>query len=446
MAMELVRDEPEAVLGARLKVLGVGGAGCNAVIRMVQAGLYGVDFVLVNTDQQVFERVGDAHGASVSKVRIGTKVTRGLGAGGNPEFGKKAAEEDKDIISQHLQNTDMLFITGGMGGGTGTGAAPVVAKLAKEMGILTVAIVSKPFMFEGTTRLNNAEAGIEELRTVVDTLIVIPNDKIFAMGEKDMPFAQALARADEILFQATQAISDLITQVGEMNVDFADVKSVLEGSGGNAIIGIGIAKGEDRATEAAKRAISHPLMDNITINGSKAVLVNFCGNISASEINQAATFIHEQAGSDAKIKYGFVPDIDAQDEFRVTVIASGVARRKPAQRIPTAAQTTQRILQSSDMFAPETQNTRTQPRVQVAEPQREYNNSAFYEEERPFERDVRKEPAFIPSNNAPQQPEKPAKQEIEEDLVGVAASVSDGLWDFAPDDYDLPAYKRRGGK
>ncbi len=420
-------DEVEVSTSARLKVVGVGGAGVNAVTRMINAGLEGVEFVCVNTDQQSLDQC-----PAPLKVRIGTRLTRGLGAGGDPELGRKAAEEDKDMISEYLQETDMLFITAGMGGGTGTGASPVIAKLAREMGILTVAVVTKPFPFEGRTRFENAERGLEELKSVVDALIVIPNEKLLSIV-KDAPLLESFARADEVLLNAVQGISELITKPGLINLDFADVCAVLRNVGGNALIGSGVASGEGRALEAAKRAISSPLMDNVSIAGSKSVLINITGgpSLTLDEVNEAANLISEQAGPEATIYFGTVLDEQLQDEVRVTVIASVPARRGKQSRQPLSTTFTQRLAQAMDSIF----DVPPQPRQVAHAPE------AQAQEDPP-----KTAPTFIPQEAAPSEEEQKDKASdgvSEESVVSIDSGNVPGLLDFSPDDYDTPAYLRR---
>jgi cell division protein FtsZ len=304
---------------ARMKVAGVGGAGGNAVNRMIDAGLSGVDFISINTDLQDLENCKATH-----RVQIGTRLTKGLGAGANPELGKKALEEDRDVVAESLLGADMIFVAAGMGGGTGTGAAPLVAEIAKDQGALTIGIVTKPFDFEGKKRMSRAMTGIEELKDKVDTLIIIPNQKLLNLATPDTRFTDAFKMADEVLLQATKGISDLISVPGLINLDFADVKTVMAEMG-DALMGIGYGAGEGRAKEAANQAISSPLLDNVSINGAKAVLINITGNsnISLLDVNEAASLITEAAGADANIIFGAVIDEALQDEIRVTVIATG---------------------------------------------------------------------------------------------------------------------------
>jgi cell division protein FtsZ len=304
---------------ARMKVVGVGGAGGNAVNRMIDQGLSGVDFISLNTDLQDLENCKANH-----RIQIGSRLTKGLGAGASPEIGRKAIEEDRDVVAEALLGSDMVFVTCGMGGGTGTGASPLVAEIAKDQGALTIGIVTKPFEFEGRKRMNRALMGIEELKDRVDTLIVIPNQKLLALATPDTRLTEAFRMADDVLLSATKGISDLISVPGLINLDFADVKTVMSEMG-DALMGIGCGIGENRATEAATQAISSPLLDNVSITGAKALLINITGNSNMSllEINQAASLITEAAGADANIIFGAVIDESLQEELRVTVIATG---------------------------------------------------------------------------------------------------------------------------
>ncbi|GAB6152425.1 cell division protein FtsZ [Desulfosporosinus burensis] len=303
---------------AEIKVIGVGGGGNNAVNRMITAGLQGVDFVTVNTDSQALQlsRAGQ-------KVQIGIKLTKGLGAGANPEIGAKAAEESREELAKVLKGADMVFVTAGMGGGTGTGAAPIVAEVAKEMGALTVGVVTRPFTFEGRKRAMQAEKGIAELKSKVDTLITIPNDRLLQVVDKHTTIHEAFRIADDVLRQGVQGISDLIAVPGLINLDFADVKTIMSNTG-SALMGIGQATGENRAADAARKAISSPLLET-SIEGAKGVLLNITGgtNLTLFEVNEAAGIIAEAADPEANIIFGAVIDENLKEEIRVTVIATG---------------------------------------------------------------------------------------------------------------------------
>jgi len=316
--------EPDTMNSAKIKVIGIGGAGGNAVNTMIACNLKGVDFIAANTDAQ-------ALGASTSpiKIQIGAEVTKGLGAGSDPDVGRKSAIETKDMLRETLERADMVFITAGLGGGTGTGGAPIVAEIAKELGILTVAVVTKPFLFEGRKRNTQAEEGIAELRKIVDTLIVVPNQRLLSLGGKNLSLLEAFKKADDILYHAVKGISDLIMVPGLINLDFADVKTIMSEMG-MALMGTGIAKGDNRAVEAAQRAISSPLLEDNTIQGAHGILLNITGgpDMTLFEINEASSLIQSEAHEDANIIFGTVVDEDMVDEIRITVIATGFEEQK----------------------------------------------------------------------------------------------------------------------
>jgi len=306
-------------LNAKIKVVGVGGAGGNAINRMIKNNLMGVEFIAVNTDAQALN-----HSQAETKIQIGHELTKGLGAGAKLEIGSAAANESKEILIQALEGADMIFIAAGMGGGTGTGAAPIISQLSKEIGALTIGIVTKPFLFEGPSRTKRAEKGIEELRKNIDTLIVVPNEKLIDIVDESTQIEDAFAEADSILYQATSGIANLITQNGLVNLDFADVNTIMKDMG-DAIIGTGIAKGESRSVMAASMAISSPLLGDISISGAKGVLINFTGghDMKLTEVNEAAKIIQEEVGNEADIIFGSVIDPSIKDEIQITVIATG---------------------------------------------------------------------------------------------------------------------------
>jgi len=313
--MTFTFDQPNRH-GASIKVIGVGGAGCNAVNTMIAAELGSVDFIVANTDRQALD-----NNNSPQKIQIGDAITRGLGAGANPEIGRNSAMEDIEKIQQTMENADMVFVAAGMGGGTGTGAAPVIARAAKEMGALTVGVVTKPFKFEGKRRARIAEEGLRELRDHVDSLIVIPNEKLFKIAEKKTTLQDGFKMAD--------AISDLINMPGLINLDFADVKTIMSDMG-MAFMGMGIHSGDDRAAEAARKAISNPLLDDISIKGARGMLINVTGSSSLSfeDLEKATDFIREEAHEDANIIFGAAIDESMGDDFRITVIATGFSNEK----------------------------------------------------------------------------------------------------------------------
>ncbi len=332
--------------GAKIRVVGVGGGGGNAINSMIDMGLNGVDFFVINTDLQALER-----SKAPNKIQVGKNLTRGLGAGADPQIGMRAVEEDRDEVARALAGSDMVFVTAGMGGGTGTGGAPIVANIAKSVNALVVGIVTKPFNVEGKHRMANAEAGIEELKKHVDTLIVIPNQKLISIVDRDTPLEKAFNKANEVLYNATRGISDIITVPGYVNRDFADIRTVMK-EAGDALMGSGRANGENRAVDAAHAAISSPLLDGVSIAGAQGVLVNVCGgpNMSLVEADEAVQVIHDAAGEEANIIMGYVVDESFGDDIMVTVIATGFNRRgvgsvrpvkkdiKIVERIPTGLQ------------------------------------------------------------------------------------------------------------
>lgn len=313
-------DEDVNKSGAKMKVIGVGGAGGNAVNRMIDSDLQGVEFITANTDLQVLERT-----KSSQKIQLGAKLTKGLGAGSDPEIGRKAIEEERVLVEEALSGADMVFITAGMGGGTGTGASPIIAEISKQLGSLTVGVVTKPFQFEGKKRMERAERGIEELKEKVDTLIVIPNQRLITLVSKETSLLDAFKLADEVLLRATRGISDLITVPGLINLDFADVKMVMAEMG-DALMGTGSGNGEGRSREAAQAAISCPLLDEASISGAKGLLINITGglDLSLNEVSEATSVIHEAAGPEANIIFGAVIEEGIKEEVRVTVIATGL--------------------------------------------------------------------------------------------------------------------------
>lgn len=315
---------------ACIKVIGVGGGGGNAVNRMIAANVEGVEFIVANTDAQALEL-----SKAPTKIQLGGKLTRGLGAGGNPEVGCKSAEESKEELTQALKGADLVFVTAGMGGGTGTGAAPIVAEVAKSIGALTIAIVTKPFTFEGKRRLKQALAGIERLSGQVDSIVTIPNDRLLQIADKNTTLESAFSFADDILRQGVQGISDTIAKAGIINLDFADVRTIMQNTG-VALMGVGIAKGENRAVTAAKAAISSPLLE-LSIEGASGILLNISGsNLTLLEAQEAADFIYESAGTDADIMFGAFDDDNGSDEIKITIIATGFNRQQPAEQ-PVAA-------------------------------------------------------------------------------------------------------------
>ncbi len=337
MAMEIEMMDNLHV-GAKLKVVGVGGGGGNALNNMIEGGLKGVEFIAANTDLQDLE-----HSKAKLQIQLGSDLTRGLGAGADPEVGRQAALEDRDKIKEILSGSDMVFITAGLGGGTGTGGAPVIAEVAKEIGALTVAVVTKPFDFEGKKRMRQADSGIAELKKVVDTLIVIPNTRLRSLAPKNARFIDMLKKADEVLLHAVKGISDLIVSPGLFNLDFADVRTIMSEMG-VALMGTGEAAGDERAKQAAQKAISNPLLEDVRMDGARGVLINITASddISIDEVSEASTFIQEAAHEDANIIWGTVIDPNMGDNIRITVIATGIDSATEEARL-------ERVVNGSDL-------------------------------------------------------------------------------------------------
>lgn len=438
--MNLTFDfEDEALANARMKVVGIGGAGGNAIDRMIAAGLSGLEFVSVNTDLQALE-----YCRSDRKVQIGKKTTKGLGAGADPERGRRAIEEDRNAVYEALTNSEMIFVTAGMGGGTGTGAAPVIAEIAKDIGALTVGIVTKPFLFEGPQRMRRAEEGVLALKENVDTLIVIPNQRLLSIVPRETPLNAAFELADEVLLNATKGIADLVSIPGLVNLDFADVKAVMLEMG-DALMGSGCAKGESRAAEAAKQAIHSPLLEDVSITGAMGVLVNVTGgpDMTLHEVNDATTIVFEEAGSKANIIFGAVIDEAMRNEIRVTVIATGLrqtggrsavalGRRKfeiDSTKIDTREIPAIDRLDQLDLASPIT-STRSSRKVHrtlssIYENQSDGNDNNGYD--------------GANSNNG--QTEDRAVNFEERHVEAVDVKEADR--EFRDDDYDIPACRRR---
>src|SRR5882762_4179126 len=364
----------EARNDARIKVIGVGGGGNNAVNRMIDSGMEHIEFIVANTDLQALRM-----SRAATKIQLGVKLTNGLGAGANPEIGRKAALEDSDKIIEALEGADMVFVTAGLGGGTGTGATPIIASLASEMGALTVAVVTKPFAFEGKRRMQQAERGISELMDSVDTTIVIPNEKLLAVAQ-NAGFFESFRIADDILRQAVQGISDIITIPGIINRDFADVKTIMQGMG-YAVMGTAVAKGERRATEAAQAAISSPLLEAGAIDGARGILINITGSSSLklSEVNEASTIIQSASHEDANIIFGAVQDETMGDEVKITVIATGFKQQEmPQRRERMLAESTLPTMRYDVPIQPRVATPRPTPRF-ASEPEAEAMSSPVVE-------------------------------------------------------------------
>jgi cell division protein FtsZ len=423
----ITNDNPLEQSPARIKVIGVGGGGGNAVNRMIKAQLRGIDFISANTDVQALRR-----SLAPIKLQLGQSLTRGLGAGGNPEIGRKSALEDTEPILQLLDGADMVFITAGLGGGTGTGAAPILASLAAEIGALTVAVVTKPFGFEGRRRQQLAERGVEELRNTVDTLITIPNERLLSFVDRGTPLSEAFLIADDVLRQAVQGISDLIAVPGEINVDFADVKAIMTGMG-MALMGTGIAKGENRAIEAAQRAISSPLLEETSIEGARGVLINIAGgrDLTLHEVAEAARIIADAVDPDANIISGMVIDESLQDEMKVTVIATGFDRsRERPSELPTTAPVIKR---------PEPARPPIEARSIDSRPLE--GRGMEGRDSRSLEREARPVEPVRPMAQPVRETRAPERVERDRSFEGRSESRV-GNVDLDPDDADVPFYRK----
>jgi len=408
---------------AKIRVLGVGGGGCNAVNTMIAANLERVDFIAANTDIQAL-----AANKSPTKIQIGTTLTKGLGAGANPEIGREAALESRDVIAAALEGADMVFVTAGMGGGTGTGAAPIIADIAKSLGALTVGVVTKPFLFEGNKRRKQAEQGLVELKAAVDTLITIPNQRLLTLSNQPMPLLETFKRADEVLLNAVQGISDLIQYHGYINVDFADVKTIMSDKG-LALMGTGRASGEKRAVAAMQQAISSPLLEDVSIDGATGLLINITGgrDMTLQEVNEALTLVHDSADSDAEIIFGSLIDDNAQDEVKITIIATGFVNRDAKARP---------VVGSVPVQVPLGRPTVTNPNLSI--PSREVREVREAREMR----EVREEVAtLVPSKGS-----RTVSSAGEKNLSSPRnAVVRDPSVDLDEDQYDIPTFLRRQG-
>jgi len=418
--------------GAKIKVVGVGGSGCNALNTMIRTGLDGVEFITANTDRQAL----DASLAPL-KLAIGQELTKGLGAGANPDIGRKAALEDYAKISETLSGADMVFITAGMGGGTGTGAAPVFAKIAKEVGALTVGVVTKPFLFEGKKRMRHAEQGMKILRESVDSLITIPNQRLLAISGATLSMMEAFKKADEVLLNAVQGISDLINHTGLINSDFADVKTIMQNKG-LALMGIGYGEGEHRAVEAATNAISSPLLEDISIEGATGIIINITGGASLKihEVNEATTLIMEAAHEDAEIIFGTVIDENIKDAVKVTVIATGLGidgltqeftRPAPAPLVlssqPVTLTSVDAVLKPEEVIAAPAALDSVEPAPVVLDAEE-------------FQEPVAKEPS-------PSALGAHASSDVGELARARAIAQRLGITHLSDDEYDIPTYMRR---
>jgi len=431
--------EENLAQNAKIKVIGVGGGGGNAVNTMIRQKLDGVEFIAANTDIQALK-----YSQAPIKIQIGTKVTRGLGAGANPDVGREAAMEDQEGLAQVLSGADLVFITCGMGGGTGTGAAPVIAKVAKELGALTVGVVTRPFAFEGKKRSKFADLGIDALKENVDTLITIPNERLLAVAGKDTPMLDTFKMADEVLLQAVKGISDLITIPGLINLDFADVRTIM-GEMGMALMGTGTAQGENRAMEAAQKAISSPLLENVSINGATGIIINITGpsDMTLFEVNEASKMVQQEAHEEANIIFGAVIDENCKDALRVTVIATGF--NKEAKKMPMAPATTLPKYKNvgamhqtaASPLPPRPAVIRSQPAEQAPPPAPEHPQAR---EPEPRARWVQETPANDTSQQQFDLLQFRSGQEMS-DLKKLVAEI--GVVDVNQDEYDIPTFLRK---
>lgn len=412
---------------ARIRVVGVGGGGCNAVNTMITAGLERVDFIAANTDIQAL-----AHSQAPTKIQIGTTLTKGLGAGANPEMGRQAALESKEEIAAHLDGADMVFVTAGMGGGTGTGAAPIIADIAKSIGALTVGVVTKPFLFEGNKRRKQAEQGIVELKAAVDTLITIPNQRLLSLSSEPMPLLDTFKRADEVLLNAVQGISDLIQYHGYINVDFADVKTIMSDKG-LALMGTGRSIGEKRALVAMQQAISSPLLEEVSIDGATGLLINITGgrDMTLQEINEALTLVHDAADPEAEIIFGSLIDDSVHDEVKITLIATGFVHREGKQR-GVVTQPVQVPLIARPVVAPVATAVSTPP-PEYAPRSTEYV--------RPATPIAREEVASLVPSKASN-----ARSSAEHRVPAPRSAPRDASLPLDEDQFDIPTFLRRQGQ
>ena len=411
---------------ARIKVVGVGGAGGNAIRTMIESQVSDVEFVVANTDIQAL-----ASNPAEHKIQLGRALTKGLGAGANPEIGKKAAMEDIQVIQEYLQGADMVFVTAGMGGGTGTGAAAVIAQVARDLGALTVGVVTRPFRFEGRRRSKQAELGLEELANHVDTLITIPNEKLLGLDDPGMTLTDAFRKADEVLVNAVQGISDLIQQNGVVNVDFADVKAIMSNMG-MALMGIGYGKGDRRAMDAATAAINSPLLDNMNVAGATGILINFMGgpDMRLSEVNEAATMIMDTANEDANIIFGSVINPDMRDMIKVTVIATGFGRAEAAV-VERVAPVQKHIIDPKTMMQ---QRSQYAPPIQAQPPVQRQVAAAVGQDIRPDPR--------LEARHEPRRPSQPAPAPVAAAPTRRQAPVAS----LREDEWDIPTFLRNSGR
>lgn len=444
--------------GAKIRVIGVGGGGCNAVNTMIREGLTGVEFIVANTDSQAL-----AANLAPTKIQLGSEITKGLGAGANPEIGRKSALDEYEKLSEILEGADMVFVTAGMGGGTGTGAAPVIAKLAKEMGALTVGVVTKPFLFEGKKRFRQAEAGISVLEENVDSLITIPNQRLLYIAGESLSLVDTFKRADDVLLNAVRGISDLINTTGHVNADFADVKAVMMNKG-QALMGTGFATGPDRAIKAATEAISSPLLEDISIDGATGLIINITGNVSMTmhEVSEAVTLITEAADDDAEIIFGSVIDENMEDNIKVTVIATGLGGlervmskpsttqvQAPVREAAPAAQEPVREMPREVTREPVREMTREMPReVPAMEMTSEREAPVTQTEEAPrstLADTIRSAASRYEQNKQTTETQTPAPTRERTETSNRTRSIAEklGFINFEEDEFDTPSYLRR---
>jgi cell division protein FtsZ len=429
MALTFDLAEENNFAAARIKVVGVGGAGGNAIRTMIESQVSDVEFVVANTDIQAL-----ASNPAEHKIQLGRSLTKGLGAGANPDMGKKAAMEDIQLIQEYLQGADMVFVTAGMGGGTGTGAAPVIAQVARDLGALTVGVVTKPFGFEGRRRAKQAELGLAELAEHVDTLITIPNEKLLLLGDAEMTLTDGFRKADEVLVNAVQGISDLIQQNGVVNVDFADVKAIMSNMG-MALMGIGYGRGDRRAMDAANAAINSPLLDNMSVQGATGILINFMGgpDMRLAEVNEAATMIMDAANEDANIIFGSVINPDMRDMIKVTVIATGFGRAETAAEPVRTVQAPKSIVTPQAVMA-------APPRPAYAPPVQ--SQPAMRQEQRPAAAAVGYDIPSRRGSSMPAQQHAPVQHGAPAQRPSRPAPVAN----LREDEWDIPTFLRNSGR
>ncbi|MFT6068792.1 MAG: cell division protein FtsZ [Bacteriovoracaceae bacterium] len=430
--------------GAKIRVVGIGGGGSNAVNTMIKAGLSGVEYIVCNTDSQSLNA-----SLAPTKVQLGADVTKGLGAGANPEVGRKAALDEYEKLSEVLEGADMVFITAGMGGGTGTGAAPVVAKLAKELGALTVGVVTKPFLFEGKKRFRQAESGIQVLEESVDSLITIPNQRLLYIAGDSLSLVDTFKKADEVLLNAVRGISDLINNTGHINADFADVSTVMANKG-LSLMGTGLCSGPDRAIKAATEAISSPLLEDISIDGATGIIINITGSdtLTMHETNEAVTLIMEAADDDAEIIFGTVIDDTMEDDIKVTVIATGLGGQERVLSRPrtnTVVEETVTEMASVEMSTPEvTEEVREEVQV-MAEAPLEKMNMNEKEEDSSLVKSIKEAATRYEASKVETTPAAPVKESRDMSNNGRARSIAEklGFINFDEEELDTPSYLRR---